>query len=93
MTQAQLDALAALVSMRTGPSLLAAGLVLVEGRRPADAAREAGLSPQAVSNALARLRRALDLARQAVGADSARRARRLRAATMPLPRRRSARLR
>lgn len=71
LTQAQLDAIAALVGMRSGPALHAAGLVLVEGRRPADAAREAGLSPQAVSNALARLRRALDLARQAVGADSA----------------------
>jgi hypothetical protein len=68
MTQAQLDALAALVGMRSGPALLAAGLVLVEGRRPADAAREAGLSPSGVTNALARLRRALALARVAAGA-------------------------
>lgn len=67
MTPHQLDALAALVGMRSGPALLAAGLVLVEGRRPADAAREAGLSPQGVANAVTRLRRALDLARVAVG--------------------------
>lgn len=68
MTQTQLDALASLVGMRSGPALLAAGLVMVHGRRPADAAREAGLTPAAVSNTLARLRRALDLARQATGA-------------------------
>lgn len=69
MTQAKLDALAALVGMRSGPALHAAGLVLIEGQRPADAARDAGTTPQALSNALARLRRTLDLARQAVGAE------------------------
>lgn len=66
MTQAQLDALAALVGMRSGPALHAAGLVLIEGQRPSDAARDAGTTPQVVSNALARLRRAQALARQAV---------------------------
>lgn len=67
MTRDQLDALSALVGMRSGPALLAAGLVLVEGRRPADAAREAGMSPAAVGNALARLRRALELAQRVAG--------------------------
>lgn len=67
MTQAQFSALAELVGMRSGPAQMAAGLVLVAGCRPADAAREAGLSPQAVTNAVARLRRALDLARKAAG--------------------------
>lgn len=67
LTIAQLDALAALLGMCSGPALLGAGLVLIEGCRPADAAREAGLSPQALCNALARLRRALRLAQAAVG--------------------------
>ena len=66
MTQVQFEALAALVGMRSGPALHAAGLVLVAGLRPADAAREAGTTPQVVSNALARLRRAADLARRAI---------------------------
>lgn len=69
MTQVQLDALAALVCMRSGQALHAAGLVLVQGMRPADAAREAGMAPNALGNTLARLRLALDLARQAVGAE------------------------
>ena len=71
MTQAQLDALASLVGMRSGPALHAAGLVLIEGWRSADAAREAGIAPQALSNALSRLRRTLATARQAVGGDAA----------------------
>lgn len=52
--------------MRSGPALHAAVLVLVAGLQPADAAREAGTTPQVVSNALARLRRAADLARRAI---------------------------
>lgn len=70
LTAPQLDALAALTRMQPGPSLHAAGLVLVEGRRQADAAREAGLSPSALGNALRRLRRAEVLARQASGLES-----------------------
>lgn len=69
MTQAQLDALAALVSMRSGPALLAAGLVLIDGHGTAHAARESGLSQPAVCNAVARLRRALGLARLAAGVE------------------------
>lgn len=67
LTTAQLDALAALIGMHVGPTLIGAGLVLIDGYRPADAARAAGLSPQALGNALARLRRAMSLAQAAVG--------------------------
>lgn len=66
LTTAQLDALVALVGMHSGPAF-GAGLVLIEGYRPADAARAAGMSPQALGNALARLRRAMVLAQTVVG--------------------------
>lgn len=68
MTQSQLDAMVALAGMRSATSLQAVELVLVHGYRPADAARVVGLSRAAVGNALARLRLALALARQAAGA-------------------------
>lgn len=67
MTGDQFAALAELASVRSSRVVHAAELVLVQGRRPADAAREAGLSPAAVSNALARLRRALAMAQRATG--------------------------
>lgn len=67
MTGDQFAALVTLASVRSGSVVHAAELVLVHGRRPADAAREAGLSPAAVSNALARLRRALAMAQRATG--------------------------
>lgn len=69
MTGDQFAALAKLASVRSGRVVRAAELVLVHGRRPADAARETGLSPAAVGNALARLRRALALAQMATGAE------------------------
>lgn len=68
MTGEQFAALAELAGMRSGDAVHAAELVLVHRRRPADAARESGLSPQGVANAVSRLRRALDLAKLAVGA-------------------------
>lgn len=67
MTAGQLDALAQLLRMHSAPALAGARLVLVEGMRPADAARQAGISGPALHNALARLRAGRQLARQAVG--------------------------
>lgn len=68
MTPAQFAALAELLRLRGGPSEDAARLVLVEGLTPAAAARQAGASPQAVSNALARCRRGMELVAIAYGA-------------------------
>lgn len=67
MTDTQFAALAALLRLRAGPAQVAARLVLVEGLRPAEAARQAGCSPQAVSNTLAACRRGIALAQAAVG--------------------------
>ena len=64
MTTDQFDALAKLLSLRAGPAREVARLVLVDGMRQADAARMMGLSPAAASNALARVRRGLDLTKQ-----------------------------
>lgn len=61
------EALAALLQARNGPAKEAARLVLVDGVRPADAARQTGLSAASVSNALARFRRGLELALVVVG--------------------------
>jgi len=63
LTAAQFAALAELAGLRSAQTRLAAELVLVLGLRPADAARESGLSQQAACNALARLRLVMDLAR------------------------------
>jgi DNA-directed RNA polymerase specialized sigma24 family protein len=54
-------ALADLLRLRDSPSREAARLVLVDGLKPADAARQTGTTPQAVSNALASCRRGLAL--------------------------------
>ncbi|WP_003294377.1 hypothetical protein [Stutzerimonas stutzeri] len=67
MTGEQFGALAELLRLRGGASQEAARLVLVEGLAPAEAARQAGTTPQAVSNALASCRRGLELARVAAG--------------------------
>ena len=69
MTAEQFAALAELLTLRGGSSQEAARLVLVEGMQPSAASRKAGTTPQATSNALARCRRGLDLARIAVGTD------------------------
>jgi hypothetical protein len=58
MTPERFIAIARLISMRGGAAQEAARLVLVDGLRPADAARATSLSPNAVCNAVARVRRA-----------------------------------
>lgn len=62
MTDASFSALAQLLRLRASPSREAARLVLVHGMRPAEAARSAGCTPQAASNAIARCRRGIELA-------------------------------
>jgi DNA-directed RNA polymerase specialized sigma24 family protein len=61
------DALAQLLRLRPGPAKEAARLVLVDGCRPAAAARQAGCTQQSASNTLARCRKDLALAMVAVG--------------------------
>lgn len=51
---------------KPGPSQDAARLVLVDGMGPMDAARETGASPSAVSNAVKRVRDAMEIAHAAV---------------------------
>ena len=67
MTSAQFDALARLLRLRAGPQQAAARLVLVDGLAPADAARQAGVSPSALGNTLRACSRGLKLARLACG--------------------------
>lgn len=67
MNGEQFAALAELLRLRGGQSQEAARLVLVEGLTPAEAARRAGTTPQAVSNALASCRRGLALAKIVCG--------------------------
>lgn len=62
MTPQQYDALAELLRLQDSPSREAVRLVLVDGLKPAEAARQAGVSPQAVSNALRRCRNGMALA-------------------------------
>ena len=62
------NALAQLLRLRPGPAKEAARLVLVDGCRPAAAARQTGCTPQSVSNTLARCRKGIELARLAAGA-------------------------
>ena len=58
MLPQKFDALARLIRMRGGAAQGAARLVLVDGMRPADAARATGITLQSVCNAVARVRRA-----------------------------------
>jgi hypothetical protein len=58
MTPERFAALSRLIRMRGGAAQDAARLVLVRGMRPVDAARETGVTPQSVCNAVARVRRA-----------------------------------
>lgn len=67
MTNEQFSALAELLRLRGSPSQEAARLVLVEGLAPAEAARQAGTTPQSTSNTLAACRKGLALAQKAVG--------------------------
>ena len=68
MTTEQFEVLAKLLRSRA-PAVTAARRVLVDGVRPSEAARETGMTPAAVSNALARYRAADVLIRQAYTPD------------------------
>lgn len=61
MTPRQFDAIAKLIRSGDSPSRTAARLVLVDGLIPAEAARQAGCSPQSASNALRAYRDAQQL--------------------------------
>lgn len=67
MTPVQFDALAELLRMQDSASHTAARLVLVDGLKPAEAARQAGTSPQAVNGVLRRCQRGMELALVVVG--------------------------
>ena len=67
LTDEKFNALAALLRLRDSPSRAAARLVLVDELTPAEAARAAGTTPQAVSNALASCRRGIALAQIVAG--------------------------
>ena len=67
MTYEQFAALADLLRLRTGPAQECARFVLVEGLRQVDAAAQTGLSAQGASNAVRRVRAALELAQVAAG--------------------------
>jgi len=64
MTNDAFCALAKLLRMGDGASKHAARLVLVEGLPPAEAARQAGTTPQAVNSALRSCERGIELARR-----------------------------
>jgi predicted transcriptional regulator len=65
VTDAQFNAIAHLLRLRAGPAREGARLVLVEGRRQVDVAAMLGISPAALSNAVARVRRGAAVARTA----------------------------
>lgn len=70
MTQSQFDALATLLRLRPGASKDAAAQVLVHGQRVGAAAAQAGITSNAVTNAVARCRAGLALAQVAALAAS-----------------------
>ena len=59
MTRTEFQTLSSLARLRDTPSRRAAYLVLVCGARPSVAAQEAGTSPQALTNALRKLKDAM----------------------------------
>lgn len=67
MTAEQFAALADLLRLRQSASREAARLVMVDGLSTGAAAELAGVSSQAVSNALASCQRGIELARRVVG--------------------------
>jgi len=67
MTPDQFAALAELLSLRDGPAQECARLVLVEGVPQAEATERTGLSRQAASQVLKRVRAGLELANRAAG--------------------------
>jgi len=66
MTPDQFSALSTLMGLRTGPAQVAARLVLVDGLSKADAARQAGCSPQSADQAVRRCLLVIDLAQKVV---------------------------
>lgn len=69
MTNHQFLALAKMMRMARGPAQEAARLVLVDGLKPADAARATKTTPQAAGQAVKRARTALRLAQAAAGTE------------------------
>ena len=67
ITDEQFNALAELLRLQNGVRREAARLVLVDGLRPADAARQAGTTPQTVNSALVSCRRGIALAQIVAG--------------------------
>lgn len=67
MNPTQFDALADLLRLRGGPATDAARLVMVDGLTAIQAAERAGVSRTAASNAAARCRKGLELARLVAG--------------------------
>ena len=67
ITDEQFDALAELLRLQNGVRREAARLVLVAGLRPAEAARQAGTTPQTVNSALVSCRRGIALAQIVAG--------------------------
>ncbi len=70
ITSEQFDALAELLRLQNGVRREAARLVLVDGMKPADAARQAGTTPQTVNSALVSCRRGIALAKIVAGAST-----------------------
>lgn len=66
MTIDHFNALAQLLRLRPGPAREAARLVLVDGMTQADAARKLDVSPNTVTNAVARARAGLVLVRKVI---------------------------
>ena len=67
MTTDQFQALVQLLSLRDGPQREAARMVLVDGMRQVDAARQCGITPPALGNTLRACRRGVELARVIAG--------------------------
>jgi predicted DNA-binding protein (UPF0251 family) len=67
MTPARFDVLCALIGMRQSKSREAARLVIVWGYTGVEAASRTGVSKAGVYKATSRIRKGLQLARQAVG--------------------------
>jgi hypothetical protein len=68
LSEPQFRAVAKLISLRTGPAQNAAREVLVKGAAPGQAANAAGCSPQSAANTIKRIKRAMQLAKDAAAA-------------------------
>jgi hypothetical protein len=67
MTEAQFDALAQLLRLRTGPAQAAARLHLVQGLTVPDAARQVGMDYRAATYSVKRVKEGLVFAKVATG--------------------------